>query len=159
MKLKVSLYFVLVIFVLISGCKDDDPDIVVVARETWTSDIDQGTGDGEWEFIKWSDNTITCDGEWIYEYDMKKVIYKIHCPFTDGIGGVEGIDAAFTADGTAYFESQPTNTSYFELRVVGTASGGAASGTYVMEFNNALWPQQIAGSWTASRTSGSGITN
>jgi hypothetical protein len=118
----------------------------VVATEIWTVDVGQGQGHGDFRFIKKSNDVVTTTGEWTFG--------TVFCPFSSGPGAVTDSTISFDANGIA---TDNTAQSDFNLIVDGKAGGGSASGTYSMIFAQG-W--QVPGplTWTAVRTSGSGIT-
>lgn len=118
----------------------------VVATEIWTVDVDGGQGHGDFRFTKKSNGVVTAIGAWTFG--------TVFCPFSSGPGAASDSTIAFSADGIA---TDNTAQSDFTLTVNGKAGGGNASGTYSIVFAQG-W--QVPGplTWTATRTSGSGIT-
>ncbi len=118
----------------------------IVATEIWTVQIGGGQGHGDFRFTKKSNGVVTAIGAWTFG--------TVFCPFSSEPGAASDSTIAFTAEGIA---TDNTAQSDFTLNVNGKAGGGNASGTYSIVF--ALgW--QVPGplTWTATRTSGSGIT-
>ena len=154
---------VLIIFALsFTSCDKDDkatgPSESYIATEEWNSIVDQGTGSGSWKFSMKADSSVIVDGEWIYNIDLYGTNYEIKCPYTDGQATISGSSLSFTASGTAKFTADPSQTSPFTFNIEGTTDNGQGSGTYTISFTAQGWPPQLSGSWTATRTSGSGIT-
>jgi hypothetical protein len=118
----------------------------VVATEIWTVDVGGGQGHGDFRFIKKSDGVVTALGEWTFG--------TVFCPFSSGPGAVTDSTIAFSADGIANDNSIQSD---FTLNVNGKAGGGSARGAYAIVFAQGL---QVPGplTWTATRTSGTGIT-
>jgi len=118
----------------------------VVATEIWTVTVGEGQGHGDFRFVKKSDGVVTAFGEWTFG--------TVFCPYSSGPGAVTDSTIAFNADGVA---TDNTFQSDFTLSVAGKAGGGSASGAYSIVFTKGL---QVPGplTWTATRTSGSGVT-
>ncbi len=118
----------------------------VVATEIWTVDVGGGQGHGDFTFIKRSNGVVTATGSWTFG--------AIFSPFSSAAGGEIDSVISFAASGIA---TNDTAQSDFSLTVAGKAAAGSANGTYSIVYAQG-W--QVPGplTWTASRTSGSGIT-
>jgi hypothetical protein len=128
----------------------DDGTPEVVATEQWESVTDNGEGWGNWTFSKHPDRSITADGEWNYD------LGAIKCPFTKGQVTISGAPISMVVTGTAVYLGD--QTSPFTIIAERTARNGRGSGTYTITFSQTGW-SSFSGVWTATRTSGSGITN
>lgn len=158
-----ALFTVLILVALsFTGCDKDEKatgaNTSNMAAEEWNSTVDEGTGSGSWNFSMKSDSSVLVDGEWIYNIDLYGTTYEIKCPFTDGQTTISGSSLSFTSSGTAKFTANANQTSPFTLNVDGTTDNGQGSGTYTISFTAQGWPSQLAGNWTGTRASGSGIT-
>ena len=142
-----------------SGCIHDPvPGCVCVALEEWISLVNQGKGSGNWSFCKGVDSAVVVEGEWIYNTTLFNESEEIRCPFTGGLATISGQSVSFTASGTAQITSNPSQTSPFTLVVEGTTNNGQAGGSFTISFTQQYWPPEYSGGWTATRESGSGIT-
>jgi len=149
----------LVAMIIIMGCgkdKGNGPN-GPIATEQWEVIVDDGQGSGNWKFTMEADSTINVDGEWVYSYSGA----EITCPFTNGEATVSDLSISFSATGTAKKPSAPSGyqSSPFNLVVEGTTNSGQGSGSYIITFSQTQWPDSLSGSWTGTRTNGSGITN
>jgi hypothetical protein len=104
------------------------------------------------------DSTVIVEGEWIYNATLFNENEEIRCPFTGGLATISGQSVSFTASGTARFTSNPNQTSPFTLEVEGTTNNGQGGGSFTITFTQPGWPSEFSGGWTATRESGSGIT-
>jgi hypothetical protein len=130
------------------GGGGDSSGTSVVASETWEGSFGDGVGEALFTLVKASDGAITAEGEWNYGSTV--------CPFVNARVTMSGTSFSFTATGTARTGS---TTSGFTTTVNGTTSGGQARGTYSTTFAAPGWSQRGSPNWTATRVSGSGITN
>lgn len=161
-RLKVLLLILIIPALFFTSCDKDDkvtsPNNPSIASENWDTIVDQGAGDGTWEFTMKSDSTVTVDGEWTYNTDLYGTTYEVKCPFSNGQVTITGTSLSFTASGTAQITASPSQTSPFTLNVNGTTNNGQANGTWTISFTAQGWPTQLSGTWTGTRTSGSEIT-
>ena len=150
------------LLVVFLGCDSDDdsgtgPNNQEIANEIWEVDIDDGEGDGCWVLTMFADSTVTTTGEFSISSGTDEEISR---PFTNGPVVISDSSFSFTSTGTATFTSYPSMTSPFNLTVEGTTyNNGQANGDYTINFSAQEWPSEVSGTWTASRTSGGGITN
>jgi len=158
MKVKTLLTAVLaacLLATLMTGCKDDGdssgPDDVL-ATETWTVDIDEGTGNGLWTATLHVDSTRTIAGS--FNIDM------VTSSFVSATLEMEGSQMYFNATGTAKNTEAPAGyqTSDFTLQCYGVLEGGAGAGAYNISFTQTGWPETLYGAWTGAMTDGEGVT-
>jgi len=128
----------------------------VIKREQWELILDKGQGRASLTLLKKDDGTITADGDWEYTYQGSNNFGT----YTEAPVTISGKFIALTATGTATNLSAPPGytTSPFTSVFSGTAFDGEGSGTYSVTFQAYGWPDKLSGSWTGTRTSGSGIT-
>lgn len=128
----------------------------VVGTEVWSGSSDNGQGSLNYTLSKDANGTVTASGTWNIVYAG----YHVSCPFTTGPITITGNSVAFTGSGTATTPDAPAGyqSSSFTVTADGTVGSGQASGTYTITYSTYGWPPSVSGSWTAQRTSGSGIT-
>ena len=150
MKKIIPLLIVLVIsFVLV-------PEASSAKTEQWKLIFNGGQGSGNCTLNKGQNGTVTADGNWTYNYQGANV----SGPYSNAPVPIAGSSISITASGTATNPSVPPGyqTSPFTSKISGRAFNGHGSGTFEMTFSNPVWPPSIKGTWTGTRTSGSGIT-
>ena len=148
---------VLLVLAFFAGCtstpaaNDTKSAPTVSATENWDGSFifPTGSGSGGLYLKKMSDNSLYSSGI--------MTAGTILIPFTNNQTTVSGSSISISGGGTA------TNSAYsvvsaFTISITGTMSGGSGSGTFVIVFSDSAWGPTNSGSWTASRTNGSGVT-
>jgi hypothetical protein len=141
------------------GCGDDDngDGPGPLATETWQSTASgaRGSGSGTWTLEEHSNGSTTVEGQWLWNDTPLGV--EVTCPFTTGLVMIAQDTLMFTASGAATATGVPN--SPFTLNVIGiTSNGSVNNGGFIITFSGVGWPDTVLGSWTGTRTGGSGIT-
>ena len=153
MKQSFNTVLLVIILVTLFSCNKDD-EVVVTDTEEWAAIVDQGSGEGLWEFITYSDHTIKANGYFTLSYEVDKEKVEVHCPFTDGIAEKDCSHIVYNASGTAFMTADSTKTSLFTIDTDGVYENGEGVGSYEITFANASWPSQVPGTWRADQTGG-----
>jgi hypothetical protein len=150
------------IVTLLIGCKEDSNPAsggtrTKTSTEAWSAIMDNDSSNhGTHTFDKYSDGSVATTGTWYYAYNG----IEVECPFSEGTVMVNDSVVTFTAHGTATNPAAPSGyqTSAFTFATTGVARNGTAYGSYTISFTTVGWPTNLQGTFTSSRTSGSGIT-
>jgi len=160
--MKLNIRFAILLFVLLAliGCKKDEDNPItptVGAKEEWEFIMNNNSSNhGQITFENKSDGHISENAIWYFVYQGSTV----QCPFEDGTVTLTDTAISITAQGTATNPAAPSGyqTSAFNVNLSGSAYNGIAYGTWSITFSTFGWPSQIAGTFTATRKSGSGVT-
>jgi hypothetical protein len=123
----------------------------VTATETWTTVM--GSSIGSFTLNKLDTGKISMSALWTNGTSNGSA-YDDAASGTLALNGTTISSASF--GGTAKIIGS-TATSSYTCVLTGTIHSGSASGTYTMTFTASGWPSD-SGTWTATRSSGSGIT-
>ncbi|MGD1045688.1 MAG: hypothetical protein ABR936_10235 [Bacteroidota bacterium] len=160
MKLNIRFAILLSLLLFHIGCKKDESNPIaptVVATEEWEFIINNDSSNhGQITFEKTSDGHVSENAIWYFVYQDSTV----QCPFKGGNVTITDTTISIIAQGTATYPAAPVGyqTSAFNVNLSGSAHNGISYGTWGITFSTFGWPSQIAGTFTATRKSGSGIT-
>jgi hypothetical protein len=161
MKLDVCFAILLSLPIIVTGCKKDENNPVgptVVATEQWNFVMNNDTSNHRrMIYEKKSDATVSADAAWQVADQGEMVQFQTER------GVVIVLDTSISAAirGRATYSKAPAGyqNSPFTLTIGGTAHNGVSSGTWIMTFSTYGWPSSLTGTFTAMRSSGSGVTN
>jgi hypothetical protein len=154
MKKNIMLCSLLLVGILVSSCKKDrsssNEDPTAVATEKWNTYMDNDNSNyGQETFEKKSDGSITVRASWH--------VNETNCSYQNVIMTINDTIISYTASGIAIWQPDPTDKSSFILYIIGSAHNGKSSGNYHINFTT--WQEEYQGSFSATRISGSGVTN
>jgi hypothetical protein len=160
--MKVSICFAIALMLLLSaiGCrKDDNPAApTVIATEEWGFIMDNDTSNhGQTTFQKRSDGSVTGNATWYFNNQGEYLV----CSFEGGAVTIVDTVISISAHGTATYTGAPAgyNSSPFTITISGIVHNGSSLGTWDIAFSGYGWPSSKTGTFTATRSSGSGVTN
>jgi hypothetical protein len=127
----------------------------VLATETWGtafgSSTMTGSSTGSFILSKLDNGTITITGHW-----QNTSASDSNATGTFTINGT-AITMSFSGTAKASGSSATSTYNGTLTGTMGSSASGSGSGTYLLTFNAAGWPSD-SGTWTATRSGGSGIT-
>lgn len=155
-------YFILgIISILWVSCNNDPTSSpTVVNTEKWSLYVPSTKDSGSIEIMKNSDSSLTCTGNWYYEFYGNPVTCKI-------MSGSITKDTSLlklTCAGTAAYPPDSSGkiaSSPFTLNISGNFKNGKSSGDWQISFSDTVWNEFAPkpGKFTGKLQSGSGITN
>lgn len=146
-------------FTLFNCSKDNSPSgPTYIASEVWSFIYNNDSSLKYFNnFKKNTGGSVVIAGTWILKKDTSKVI----CPFFDSpVSFINDSTLHFIGNGNAYCNGFPPGqqNSTFNLSVEGIFKNGIATGNWSITFSSPYWPPSALGTFSASRTNGSGIT-
>ena len=155
-------FLLLGIISIISVLCNNDPTSspTVVNTEKWSLSVPSTSDSGSIEIMKHSDSSLTCAGNWYYEFYG----YPVTCKIMSGSIIKDTSFLSLVCTGTAAYppdSSGKVEASPFTLNISGKFKSGKASGDWQISFSDTVWNEWAPdpGKFTGKLQSGSGITD
>ncbi len=161
MKINICVTILLALAISVMGCQKDAGNPAgpsVIATEEWQFIMDNDTASlAQMTYQKKSDGSVVAvSATWRSANDGNALYGQCE----EGIVTISDTIISIASQGTAILSGAPEGyrNSPFTLTIDGSARNGLAAGNWTVNFSAIGWPPSKSGTFTATRSSGSGIT-